>query len=177
MNRARRLRRHMAGYPAWKRKLLEKPLHPDRIPRNVRVELAISPLQPGIGNHCRSAMARAGDINHVQGIFFDDPVEMGINEVEPRCRSPMPQQARLDVIERKRPPEQRIVEKIDLAYGEIICCPPITLDPVQLIRGKRLFVFSQRLSVRHPILQKSRSPLFAARLPLHALKAQLHPPV
>src|SRR5512146_111016 len=147
MNRARRLRSHVARYSAGKRELLEEPPHPDRISRNVRIELAIGALQPCIGDNGGSPMAWTGDINHVQGIFFDDTVEMGINEVEPRSRPPMPEQAGLDVLERKRSSEQRVIKKINLAYGEIIRCPPITLNPVQLVTGKRQLVFSQRFGV------------------------------
>ena len=39
----------------------------------------------------RTAMTRANDINHVQIVFFDQPVQVHINEVEPGGSAPMPE--------------------------------------------------------------------------------------
>src|ERR1700682_3514812 len=62
VNRPRRLRSHVARNPSGKRKLLEEPLHPLRILRDVWIELAIRPFEVGIGNQAWPAMARASNV-------------------------------------------------------------------------------------------------------------------
>jgi len=34
-------------------------------------------------------MARAGDVDHVQVVFLDDPVQMDMEEVQTGCRAPV----------------------------------------------------------------------------------------
>ena len=46
-NRPRRLRRHVARNPAWKRDLLEEPFHPLHILRDLRIEFAVRPFEVG----------------------------------------------------------------------------------------------------------------------------------
>ena len=78
-------------------------------------------------------MTGADDINHVQIVFFDQPVKVHINEVEPGGGAPMPEQTGLDVIERERSFEQWIVLKIDLPDREVICGAPICVHLLQQV--------------------------------------------
>ena len=69
MHRARGLRRHMARNAARKRELLEEALHALFVRRDVRIDLAVGSLEIGIRHQARPAMARAGDVEHVQVVL------------------------------------------------------------------------------------------------------------
>ena len=53
-------------------------------------------------------MSGARDIDHVQIVLPDRPVEMRVDEILPWRRSPMPDHQRLDVSQRQRLPQQRV---------------------------------------------------------------------
>jgi hypothetical protein len=49
----------------------------------------------------------------------------------------MAEQPRFDVFGREGPLEERIVEQVDLADGEVVGRPPVAVDQVELLRGER----------------------------------------
>ena len=55
------------------------------------------------------AMTRPDDADHVQVVLGDQPVQVGIDEIEARRGAPMAKQAGLDVIDREGPVEKWIV--------------------------------------------------------------------
>ena len=63
---------------------------------------------------------------------LDEPVEMHVDEVEAGRRAPMAEQARLDVFERQRLVEQRIVEQIDLPDRQIVRGAPVGIHQAEL---------------------------------------------
>ena len=128
VDRARRLRRDVARDAAGKRELGEQPLHPLLVLRNVGIDLAVSPLEIGVGDQPRPAVAGAGDVDHVEVELLDQPVEMDVDEVQARRRAPMSEQPRLDVVLRQRRLEQRIVEQIDLPDRQIVRRAPVGID-------------------------------------------------
>jgi hypothetical protein len=60
---------------------------------------------------------------------------MGVEQVEPRGRTPVAEEARLDVIEGQWPAEQGVVEQVDLADGEVVGGPPPRVDEREVIDG------------------------------------------
>ena len=70
-------------------------------------------------------MAGTNDIDHVEIVVLDQPVEVHIQEVKSRRGSPMTEQARLDVLQRQRRFEQRVVLQIDLPNRKIVRRAPI----------------------------------------------------
>lgn len=60
-------------------------------------------------------MAGPADVDHVQIECADRAIEMRVDEVEARCRAPIPQQSWLDMPGAQRLAQQRIVEKVDLS--------------------------------------------------------------
>src|SRR5690349_2461565 len=100
----------MAWDTTWKRKLLEQFLHTYFVLRDVRVELAVGSFQIDIRNDTGSTMSRAGEIDRVQIMFFDEPIQMHIDEVQARRRTPVTEQSGLDVFERQRLAQQRILQ-------------------------------------------------------------------
>jgi len=97
VNAAGGLRCDVAGNAAGKTELLEELLHSHFVLRDVRIELSIRAFQIGIGDDARPAMPRTDDVHHVELMFFDDAIEMDIDEVEAGRRAPVPEQAWLDV--------------------------------------------------------------------------------
>src|SRR6185312_8115717 len=66
MDRPGTFGRYMTRNAAGKRELFEQSLQTRRIPRDVRIHLAISPFQIGIGNKRRPTVTGARDIDHVE---------------------------------------------------------------------------------------------------------------
>ena len=54
-------------------------------------------------------MAGTNNVHHIQIVLFDQPVEVDIEKIHSRRRAPVPQQPRLDMLEREGRFEQRIV--------------------------------------------------------------------
>src|SRR5229473_2623278 len=94
---------------APKGELREEAFQAGLVRRNVGIDLAVRSLQVSIGDYPRSAVAGAGDVDHVQIMFFDDPVQMNVNEIQPRRRPPVAEQARLDMVQCQRLIQERVV--------------------------------------------------------------------
>ncbi len=65
VDRARRLRRRVAGDAAGEGELLEEDLDPLRVLGDVRIHLGVGPLEVGVGDHARPTVPRAADVDHV----------------------------------------------------------------------------------------------------------------
>ena len=95
---SRRFGCYVARDAARKAELLEQPSHSLLILADVRIQLAVSAFEIGVGDERRPAMSRANDVDHVQVIFFDDPIEMHAEHVEPRRCTPVAEQSWLDML-------------------------------------------------------------------------------
>ena len=93
----RRRGRDMAGYAPWKGELREQLFQPGFILADVRINLAVAAFEVSIRHQCRAAMTGTGDVEHVQIMLFDDPVQMHIDEVLARRRAPVSDHQRLHV--------------------------------------------------------------------------------
>ena len=133
MDRARRGRRDMAGDAARKGELLEQPLHPGLVLADVRVDLAVAALEIGVADQRRPAVAGAGNIEHVEVVFLDDPVQMHIDEVLAGRRAPVADHQGLDMGERQRLAQQWVVVQVDLSDRQIVGRAPVGVDPAQLV--------------------------------------------
>ncbi len=92
----------MAGDPARKRELRKEFLEPGLILADVGIDFAVCAFEIRVAHDGRAAVAGTGNVNHVEVILLDDPVQVDVDEVLPRCRAPMPQQHVLHVRERQR---------------------------------------------------------------------------
>ena len=131
----RRLRRAVAGYATGEGELLEQLLHAFLILTDVRVNLAVGSLQIGIRDQEVSAMSRAGQKDHIQIIALDGAVAVYIYKVLPRNGSPVTNDLFLDVIHGQRLFQQGVVQKIELACGQIVGCPPVSVHLFQHLLG------------------------------------------
>src|ERR1700676_4862736 len=89
MDRARALRRGVAGNASGKRKLTKELPKPGLILADVGVDLAVGALEVRAAHDGRAAVPRAGDVNHVEVVFLDDPVQVRVDEVLPGGRAPV----------------------------------------------------------------------------------------
>src|SRR5256885_8314722 len=75
MYRARRFGGDVAWNAAGKRKLLEQPLHPTGVLRDVRINLAVRSFQIGVRHESGATMSRTSDIDHAEVPLFDDSIK------------------------------------------------------------------------------------------------------
>jgi len=130
----RRLGRDVAGDATREAELLEQPLHALRVLANIGVDLAVGPFQVGMRDQGGPAVPRPDDVDHVEVIALDDPIEVNVKHVQARRSAPMAEQPRLDVLALQRFLQQRIVEKIDLADRKIVRRSPVGIHPLKFFR-------------------------------------------
>src|SRR6185312_1739762 len=133
---SRCFRSDVTGYAARKRELLEKALQTSGVATYMRIDLAVRPLEVGVGDDTRSAVAWTGDENRVDVVLPDQPVHVHVHEVQSGCRTPVAEQPALDVVEAQRCAQERIGEEIDLADGEVVRGAPVGVYQPELIHGK-----------------------------------------
>ena len=83
-------------------------------------------------------MSGAGDVNHIEIVLLDDSIQVHVNEILPRRRTPMSQQHALHVLKPQRLPQEWVVTKIHLPDGQIIGRPPVRVHFLQECRRKRV---------------------------------------
>ena len=137
VNTAGRLRRDVARNTAGKAELLEQPLHALRVLADIGIDFAVGPFQIGVRNQRRASMPRPDDVDHVEVVALDDPVEVNVEHVQIRRRAPVAEKSRLDVIALQWFAQQRVVEQVDLPDREIVGCSPVSIHRLQFIGGKR----------------------------------------
>ena len=67
----------------------------------------------------------------------DGAVHVDVEEVEPGGGAPVAEQPRLDVLGPQRLAQQRVVEQIDLADGEVVRSAPGRVDPAERLGAQR----------------------------------------
>ena len=140
MNGAGGLGGHMAGDAAGEGEPLEELLHAVLIPGDVGVDFGVAAVQPVLGHHGIAAVAGAGEVNHVQVVPLDDPVQMGVDEVLARAGAPVAHDGLLQVGGGEGPLQQGIIQQIQLAGRQIVGGAPVGVYLFQLGRRQgRLF--------------------------------------
>ena len=128
VDRSRRRDAHVAGHAARRRELPEEPMHAGAVPGDARVHLRVRAFEVHVRQDRRSAMARAGEVDHVGVALDDEPIQVGVDEAEPGRRPPVPEEARLDVLGSERLAQEGIVLQIDLADGQVIGRTPVRVE-------------------------------------------------
>jgi hypothetical protein len=70
-------------------------------------------------------VAGARQVDHVEAVLLDDPIEVDIDETLPRRGAPVAQEPGLDVLELEGPLQQRVVEQVDLPDRQVIRGAPV----------------------------------------------------
>ncbi len=137
VNRSRRLGRDVARHPARERELPEELLHARRVLRDRRPVLRVGALEPRARAHRRAAVPGPGDEQGVRVVQPDEPVDMCVEQIEAGRRSPVAEQARLDVLGAQGLAQQRVGEQVDLPDREVVRRAPPGVDVRELLRGER----------------------------------------
>jgi hypothetical protein len=77
-------------------------------------------------------MAGARNINHVEIVFLNQPVEMDTDKTLARIGPPMADQTLLDVFHLQWLPQQRIIREIQHPQREIVASPPVSVHFAKL---------------------------------------------
>ena len=117
----------MAGNPARKRKLLEEFLHAFGILRNVGIHFAIRAFQIGVGHQPWAAMTWASNIDGIKIMALDHTIQMNIDKIQSRRRTPMAEQSWLDVLKLQGFFQQGVIEQINLPHRKIVGGTPISM--------------------------------------------------
>ena len=128
-----RLGRDVAGDPAGEGELPEQPRHALAVPCDVGVGPCVRAVEPGAGQHGRSAVSGSPDGEHVLLAGGDDPVQMGVDEVQARCGPPVAEQSWLDVSGAERLGEQGVCGEIDLPDRQVVGRAPVSVQGGQLV--------------------------------------------
>src|SRR4051812_18866469 len=82
-------------------------------------------------------MAWSSQENHIQVIFFDQPIQVNVCERESRARAPVSEEPVLNVFRFERFFQQRIVLQINHAETQEITSPPVSVNITQLVCAQR----------------------------------------
>src|SRR5208337_3707479 len=128
----------MARDTAREGELSEQTLHALFVGRNVWIDLTVGRLEVGVRDKTGTAMPRAGDVDHVEVVLLDHPVQVNVDKVQAGRRSPVAEEPGLDVFFCERLFEQGIVVEINLTDGEVVSGPPVRIEQFPLFVRQRL---------------------------------------
>ena len=80
-------------------------------------------------------MPRPSDENYIQVELFDEPIEMNINKIQAGRRAPVSEQARFDLVDFKGLAQKRVLEKLYLPDGKVVCRAPVRMHRAQFFGG------------------------------------------
>ncbi len=123
-----RLRGGVGRDAARERELLEELPEPLGVRRDVRVQLAPGPLEPGVRVHRGATVPGPAHVEEVAVGLGDERVAVRVDEVQRGGGAPVPEQARLHVVRVDGTGEQRVVEEVDLPDGEVVRGAPPGVD-------------------------------------------------
>ena len=136
VDRARRLRGGVARDPAGEGELAEELAETVLARADAGEELAVGALQVRVRDIRRPAVAGAVDEDRVQVALLDRPVQVGVDEVQPRDGAEVAEQPRLHVLGRERLAQERVVEQVDLADGEVVRRAPVRVEEPKLLDAR-----------------------------------------
>src|SRR5208283_5708634 len=100
--------RGVAADAAREGKLLEKALQPRCVFALFRVDLGICPFEIRLGQYSGRPVPRATDVDRVEVVLFDQPVEVGVGKALTGVRTPMAEQPRLYLLQGQRLSQQGV---------------------------------------------------------------------
>ena len=124
----------MARNAAGEGELFEEPFHAGLVPADVGIDFAVAALEIGVGDQGWAAVAGTGDVDHVQIMQSDRPVQMDVDKILPGRRSPVPDHKRLDMRQRERLAQHRVFVEVNLTHREIVCGAPVRVEQAQFVR-------------------------------------------
>src|SRR5882672_7557229 len=92
----------VAADSAGERKLFEEALHPRYVFTLVGVNLGVRSLEIGLGQDSRRAVAGPGDVNRIQAVLVNQPVEVNVRKGLASVRAPVAEQPGLGMLQLQR---------------------------------------------------------------------------
>ena len=123
------LRSDVGRDAAGEGELAEQPAQALGVLGDVGVVLGVAAVEVGVGHQAGTSVARSGDVDGRLTAVLDGPVEVGVEEVQARGGTPVPEQARLDVVAGQGFAQQRVIEQVDLSDRQIVRGPKPAVDP------------------------------------------------
>ena len=163
MDRAGGFRRDVAGDAVGPGKLPEQPLHAVAVTLDVGIALGVGAFEVALRDRAGAAVPRPHDVDHVQVVLDDQPVQVDVDEVQTGGRAPVPQKAGLDVFAAQGLVEQRIVLQVDLPDRKIVRSTPVGVHLLEKFRGKGMDRRRVRACRHGGLGVAKRSWLFALR--------------
>jgi hypothetical protein len=99
------------------------------------VDLAVGAFEVGVGHQSWAAVTRPGDEHRVEVALLDRPVQVGIEQVQPRRGPPVPEQPRLDVLRQQWFAEQWVGHEVDLPDREVVRRSPVGVQQLEVTLG------------------------------------------
>ena len=134
VNGAGRLRRSVARNAAGKGKLQKQFAQPLFVLADIGIIFAVGSLEVSVAHHRRPAVAGPGNVNHVQVVFLNDTIEVGVDEILARRCPPMAEQHMFDIAVLKRSLEEWVVVEKNLPHGQVIGGAPIRVHFLKQFR-------------------------------------------
>ena len=82
-------------------------------------------------------MTRSDHVHHVHVVTGDHAIEVRVENVQARARTPVAEQARLHVGHLELAFQKHVFEEVDLADGEVVRRAPVRVDSGELLLGER----------------------------------------
>ena len=134
---ARSFGRDVGRDAAGEGELLEELLHTLLVAGDVGVDLLIAAVEPVLRDHGVAAVARTGDVDHIEVVFLYNAVEVSVNEVLAGNGAPVADDLFLDALLGERLLKKRIIQQIELAGGQVVRGAPIGVHGGELLLGCR----------------------------------------
>ena len=87
----------MTRNSAGKRELLEQLLHSGFVLGDVRIDVSPGAFEVYVADNRWAAVPGTSDVEHIEVILLDDPVQVHVDEILARRRAPMSDHERLHV--------------------------------------------------------------------------------
>ena len=137
VNGAGRFGSAVAADSAGEGKLLEKFSQAVEVFALFRIHLGVSAFEVGGAEDAGRAVSRASEEDHVEVVLLDEAIEVHINKGEAGARSPVAEQAILDVLGAEGFLQQGIVEQVDHAEAEEIASAPVGVRLAESVSVER----------------------------------------
>ena len=134
---ARGLRGAVAADAAGEGELLEEALQAGEVLGFVRVDLGVNAFEIAVRKSGGRAVAGTGDIDHVEVVLLDQPVEVDPGEGLAGVGAPVAEQAVLDVLRLQRLAEKGIGNQVKHAGAEVIAGAPVGVGQAKFVRAER----------------------------------------
>src|SRR5579885_3679279 len=100
---------HMAWHSARRRELAKETAHAFHILRDLRVDLCVCPFKRDMREDCRTSMTWPREVDHIDIVILDKPVQVDIDEAQAGRCAPVSEQAGLDMFGAQWFSQQRVI--------------------------------------------------------------------